>query len=194
LAGHVPAWALALPADPEQVAVGLRECARRRAPEEACRVAIHSLWEDLSATAGRIQKRVPFLPPGREAQDLNGWRDALRQEALRLCQAAAQTAGSPHLEADALVRRSDELHARVTAEEYIANLQFLVDFHGRDLLGEFRSWLEQLGIHFSYERLVRALIDAVGEVYAANRTIYGSDDFLDLANGVRALAGLPALA
>jgi hypothetical protein len=30
-------------------------------------------------------------------------------------------------------------------------------------------------------------------VYQRNRSLYGTDDFLDLANGVRALAGLPPI-
>ncbi|MCC6552317.1 MAG: hypothetical protein IT372_04750 [Polyangiaceae bacterium] len=31
------------------------------------------------------------------------------------------------------------------------------------------------------------------EIYRANRLFHGTADFLDLANGVRALAGLPSL-
>ncbi|HYT92142.1 MAG TPA: hypothetical protein VEL76_25735 [Gemmataceae bacterium] len=192
-AGHLPAWAIALPTDPEQVTDALRGCARRRAPEEACRLAIQSLWEDLSETAGRVQRRVPPLPPGSEGQELVGWREALCQETQRLRDAVAQTMGSPHLEGTAIVRRFDEIYTRVTANEYIANLQFLSDFHGRDLLGEFRRWLGHIGVHLKYEKLVGELIDAAGEVYAATRAVYTPDDFLDLANGVRALAGLPPL-
>ncbi len=193
LSGHLPAWVLVLPTDAAQISEALRVCAGRRAAEEACRLTIQRLWEDLSPTAGRVQKRTLSLPPGREAGDLEGWREALRCEVQRLREAAVQTDQSPHLQPGAIVERFDEVHRSVTAPDYIANLQFLVDFHGRDLLHEFRNWLEHLGIHLKYQRLVTELLDAVAEVYAGDRAVYGTDDFLALANGVRALAGLPPL-
>src|SRR5262249_39033406 len=84
LAGQLPSWVTALPTGPDQIAAALRECALRRATEEACRLTVHRLWEDLSTTAGRVQKRVPSLPPDRQTGDLDGWREALREETQRL--------------------------------------------------------------------------------------------------------------
>jgi hypothetical protein len=49
-------------------------------------------------------------------------------------------------------------------------------------------------VPLSYKSLRDQLIPAAIQQYEGNRTIYGKDDFLDLANAVRALAGLPPLA
>jgi len=37
------------------------------------------------------------------------------------------------------------------------------------------------------------LIEVLPSAYSQNRALYGTDDFLDLANGVRAWAGLTPL-
>jgi hypothetical protein len=83
--GHVPAWLDALPGSPEEASEALSECARKRAAEEACRLAVHRLWTDLPPTVGHVQRRNP-TPPGTE--DPTDWRDALCREAERVCQAA----------------------------------------------------------------------------------------------------------
>jgi hypothetical protein len=177
----LPAWAAALPTDPHQIEVALRECASRRAAAEAARLTVWRLWEDLSTTAGRIQKRVPPLQ-GLAADNPDEWRNALCQEATRLREAALQTTQSPHLAPAALKQRFDETFASVTAVPYLDQLEFLLDFHGKELLQDFRHWLEGLGVRFSFKKIRKELIDAVPEVYAGNRIIYGSDDFLDLVN------------
>ncbi len=191
--GPLPAWVQALPTDLATIAEALQEGARTRAPEEACRMTVQRLWEDLSTTAGQIQKRIPSLPTGHEIHDPEGWREALRSETQRLREAVMQSAESPHLQEPAIVARFEEVYSGFTTEDYSSNLRFLVDFHGRDLLRQFRNWLENRGVRLRYERVVNELVDAVAEVYAADRTIYGTDDFLDLANGVRAWANLPLL-
>lgn len=48
-------------------------------------------------------------------------------------------------------------------------------------------------MRLSRRTFTEALRDAVHVVYSANRLLYGTDDFLDLANGVRALAQMPPL-
>jgi hypothetical protein len=111
----------------------------------------------------------------------------------RLREAGSRTSDEPHLEAAAVAARFDHHHSVVTAAKYVHDLQFLVDFHGRDLLKEFRLWLESLGVSLTYESMVKALTSAMVDVYSLNRNIYGTDDFLHLANGVRNLAGLPPL-
>jgi hypothetical protein len=73
-------------------------------------------------------------------------------------------------------------------------MEFLIDFHGRDLLKEFRQWLGSHKVPLSYDRLREELIPAAVQEYEGNRRIYGEDDFRDLANGVRSLAGLAPLA
>jgi hypothetical protein len=107
--------------------------------------------------------------------------------------AADETTNSPHLESAAITQRFNEIFASVSAAPYLTQLEFLWDFHGKELLQDFRQWLEGLGIRFRFEKLTKELIAAVPEVYAGNRMIYGSDDFLDLANGVLTWAGLPTL-
>ena len=179
-----------MPTDPDQVAEALRECARRRTAEEACRLSIHRLWEDIRESAGRIQKRTPAAPADRDETDPVVWREVLDAEATRLREAGGRTAVEPHLIGDAVAARFDRHYAEVTAADYLRDLEFLVDFHGRDLLKEFRRWLEPLGIHRAYKSFVGELATALVEVYSENRAIHGTDDFLQLANGVRALAGL----
>ncbi len=88
----------------------------------------------------------------------------------------------------------DAAHTEVTTDPYFNGMEFLIDFHGRDLLREFLQVLRSNGIPVSFDRLVTELIPAAVEEYKGNRTVYGQDDFRDLANGVRALAGLTPLA
>jgi hypothetical protein len=43
------------------------------------------------------------------------------------------------------------------------------------------------------DQFLDELVKAVPVAYRANRQMFGTDDFLDLANGVRALAKLPPI-
>ncbi len=189
--GGVPAWFAAVPTDPEQVAEALRECASKRAAEEACRLASHRLWDALPPSVGQVQRRNPTVPG---SEDPSAWRDALCQEAERVCRAAAQTAECASFYREAVTLLFDTTHAEITANSYIKDLEFLIDFHGRDLLKTFHQWLVSRKVPLSYERLSGELMPVAVQQYAGNRAIYGKDDFRDLANAVRALAGLAPLA
>ncbi len=59
---------------------------------------------------------------------------------------------------------------------------------------EFLQWLGSHKVSLSYDRLLEELIPAAVQEYESNRRIYGEDDFRDLANAVRSLAGLAPLA
>ena len=183
----------ALPLDRDIVSEGLRACALMRAPEEASRVATYRLWEALSDTAGRIQKRNPSIPGGSNP-DATRCRQALLDEAARLIARAEATVVSPHLSARAVGQRYDDELARLTAADYLRNMTFLEEFHGRDLLGAFCEWLQrEHRATLPRKLLIKELEKAVPDAYKANRLLYGTDDFLDLANGVRALAKLPPI-
>jgi hypothetical protein len=188
--GGAPAGFAALPADSEHVAAALRECARRRAAEEACRLSNQRLWDALPPSVGQVQRRNPTA---QGTEDPSDWRDALCQEAERVRRAAAQTAACESFRRDAVIALFDATHAEITTDAYIERLEFLIDFHGRDLLKALRQWLVSLKVPLSYERLSTELIPAAVGQYAGDRAIYGKDDFLDLANGVRSLAGLAPL-
>jgi hypothetical protein len=188
--GHLPAWFAALPADPEQVADLLRECARLQAAEEASRLATYRLWAALPPSIGQIQKRNPPAPTTARPYSAEDWREALCQEAERVRQAATHTSVAPQLQRDAVAQWFDRAYAEVTAHDCLVGLECLIDFHGRDLLRAFHQRLASFGIRLSFDRLLDELIAAVIEEYRDNRSLYGSDDFRDLANGVRSLAGL----
>ncbi len=188
---RVPAWFAALPTTREEIAAALTECARERAAEEACRRANHELWAGLPPEVGHVQKRS-FTAPGARGPD--DWREALCQEAERVSDAAALTAGCTHFHRENVRTLFDTAYAQTSAEGYLAALEFLIDFHGKDLLGAFHRWLGSRGAPLSRNRLCEALIPAAARHYADDRTTYGTDDFLELANGVRALAGLAPLA
>lgn len=188
------AWVKALPDDETVVADGLRACAIERAPEEALRLTIHRLWEDLSDSANQIQKRCPQFP-GTSNPDAATCRSALLGEANRLVTKARATTNSPHLDPSSVGLRYDGELARIQAQSYMNGMQFLEEFHGKELLTDFREWLRQQYKNTPSERLfIRELVKASPVIYQENRKVYGTDDFLDLANGVRALAGLPPVA
>jgi hypothetical protein len=189
--GRVPRWIAALPSSPEEVTQALCECARRRAAEEACRLATYRLWDTLPLEARRVQKRNP-IPPGTD--DPGDWREALCLEAERICRAAVQTAECEKLRREAIAALFDETYAGVTTDAYVKEMEFLIDFHGRDLLKAFHQWLGSRETPPFYDTLCRELISAAVQQYEVNRTIYGKDDFRNLANAVRALAGLTPLA
>jgi hypothetical protein len=188
-----PAWVNALPTDEAQIANGLRACAVIRAPEEAMRMTIHRLWDDLATTTAQVQKRTPSIP-GIPNPDAAACRSALALETDRLVQMAQQTVNSRFLEPSAVDARYDAELARIQAQSYMNNLLFLEDFHGRELIAVFREWLvREFKAAPSPKLLTNELVKAVPVVYQGNRLLYRTDDFLDLANGVRALAGLSAL-
>jgi hypothetical protein len=190
-----PAWAGALPGDPDTVAAALRECAAARAPQEAGRIAVHRLWEDLSATAGRIQRRVPDLLGARTHPDAPSCRLALVDEAQRLMTAAGEAAMSPLFAPTSIEARYDAALSEIREPEYLRKMQFLEDFNGKDLLWELCEWLRRHGqVRMKEARLTEELSNALPDVYRGNPSLHGADDFRDLANGVRALAGLPKLA
>jgi hypothetical protein len=190
---NLPPWVLALPSDAELLADVLRECARQRAAKETCRLAVHRLWEDISESAGRVQKRVPDAPEAAGDTDPAEWREALSRETRRVREAGDRTRAEPHLDDAAVARRFDDQYAIVTTTSYLADMGFLFDFHGKELLSQFRDWLETLGVRFKFERLRGELASALAEAYDRDRAIHGTDDFRELANGVRALAGLPPI-
>lgn len=188
--GRVPHWFAAVPFDPEQVAEALRECAPRRVAEEACRLANQRLWASLPDTVGNVQRRNPRVAG---TVDPNDWREALCQEVERVANVAAQTAASSQFRRENATRLFDSAYAEITATTYLAQMAFLIDFHGRDLLREIHGWMNARGISLPYGRLRDELIPAAIQEYEVNRLVYGQDDFRDLANGVRALAGLAPL-
>jgi len=186
-----PAWVKALPEDNTSVTDGLRECAKVRAPEEALRMAVHRLWEDLSSTAGQVQRRVPTFR-GATPPDAAICRAALLTEANRLGTMAHAASISPLVDPTSVGSRYDTELARVQQQSYVDGMQFLEEFHGRDLLAAFCEWLKRkYQSNLTSSRLTEELVKALPIVYQQNRSIHGTDDFLDLANGVRALAGLP---
>lgn len=194
LPGGGPAEIRSLPEDAATIAEGLRSCASSCAPREAGHIALHRLWEDLSETAGRVQKRTPPVLGGSAVPEAEACRRGLLDEAARLVERAGEASKSPHLTPVAVSARYDDQLARVAAASYLADLRFLEEFNGRALLGAFLAWLQrEHRVSLRRRTLLRELEKAVPVVYGANRSLYGADDFLDLANGVRALAGMPPI-
>lgn len=183
---NAPGWLAALPDDTDEISDMLRACAQSRAPEEACRMANHRLWKELPKSLGRIQKRNPPLDAVDDRIAPILWREALCQEVKRVSNSAAATASCMVFSRQNAIRHFDASFDEITAESYIGEMEFLIDFHGLDLLGELRLRVSPGRNALPDDRLV---LGAAAE-YEANPLLYGKDDFRDLANGVRALAGL----
>lgn len=182
-----------VPKDEATIAMELRTCAQTRAPQEAGRMAFYRLWEDISDPAGRIDNGLPpALSQG--SPDVATCRQALMAEAARIIQKANETSACTYLAPLEIQQRYDDELARITAGGYMSQSCYLEEFHGRDLLAALHGRLtETYKMRLSREKFTEALRDAVHVVYSANRLVYGTDDFLDLANGVRALAQMPPL-
>lgn len=192
--GGGPRWVHALPEDVTVVAEGLRTCARARAAQEAGRLALARLWEDLQETAGRVSIQRPRKLGDTTVTDVATCREAVIAEAARILEKASATVASPHLDPDSVGRRYDMELARMSAEDYLRDLRFLEEQNGRELMGAFLGWLQrQHKSRLSWERIEEELPKAAVAAYRANRRLYGTDDFRDLANGVLALAGLPTV-
>lgn len=189
----VPPWLTGPLFDLGMIAEGMKECAQRRAAEEAGRLATERLWAALPVPLGNVQKRFPTPFDTSALTDPRHWREAMCVEAENLCTVAGQTATCPQFQRAQVGPLFDAAYGEITAAAYIDGMEFLLDYHGRDLLSEFLLWLRARGVRLSNERLIDELIPALVEEYQINRTLFGRDDFLDLANGVRSLAGLPAL-
>ncbi len=191
--GRIPQWVSALPTDAEQVADALRECARRRTAEEACLLATHRLWDALPSTVRLIQKRLPAKPRADDPSQPCPWREALCQEIESVRSSAEQTSQCVQFRPENVAPFFDTAYAEFTAARYVSQMEFLVDYHGRDLLKEFHQWLLEQGARLPYDSLCEELIPAAVQEYEENRNVFGRDDFRDLANGVRLFAGLTAL-
>lgn len=189
-AGWLRSLVNALPEDTEEVSQSLRECARRKAAEEACRFATHRLWASLPREAKDVQKRDPDGPGTEDPAD---WREVLCLEAERVRLAADRAARCPDFERDSIIHLFDTIYAEITSGDYFEERGFLVDFHGKSLLRNFHRWLESRGTPSFLQTFIPELIRAASDVYREDRTVYGRDDFRDLANGVRSLAGLAPL-
>ncbi len=190
--GKIPQWLSALPADGEKVADALRECARRRTAEQAYFLATDRFWDALPTTVGQIQKRHP-KPTAGDLSQPGPWREALCQEVDRVRDAAEQTSQCAQFQRENVTPHFDKAYAEITANPYSSQMEFLVDYHGRDLLKEFHQWLWDQGARLSYDNLCGELIPAALQEYEENRNVFGRDDFRDLANRVRLFAGLIAL-
>jgi|GEM_PF-2410437 len=191
--GGVPQWLSALPADAERVADALRECARRRTAEQACFLATHRFWDALPSTVRLIQKRLPARPTADDLSQPTLWREALCQEIESVRSSSEQASQCVQFRPQNVAPYFDAAYEEITADQYVSQMEFLVDYHGRDLLKEFRQRLFDQGARLSYERLCEALIPAALLEYEENRNVFGKDDFRDLANGVRLFAGLTEL-
>ena len=145
--GRVPPWIAALPADPEEVTEALCECAagERRKRPAAWQPTASGTRCPLRGEAG--SEANPDSP--RERDDPSDWREALCQEAERVCHAAVQTAECDNLRREAITLLFDQTYAEVTADDYVKERGFLIDFHGRDLLKAFRQWLGRRGLRSS---------------------------------------------
>ena len=99
---------------------------------------------------------------------------------------AASTATCSVFSRQNAIRLFDAAYGEITAVDYVVEMEFLLDFHGRELLSALRQRVSPGWNALPDETLVLA---AAAE-YKANPLLYGKDDFRDLANGVRALAGL----
>ncbi len=157
-------------------------------------MTIFRLWEDISASAGRVQCRVPDLLSRELPSTPAECRDAVVAEAARIATRAQEAAVSEHLAASAVSDRYERVLDSIRTVDYLATGRFLEEMHGKSLLSEFQRWLGgRCGVQLSVRRLVGELSDALPIVYGADRRLFGADDFCDLADGVRAIAGLPAL-
>ena len=115
-------------------------------------------------------------------------------EAARIVTKAGEAAASPHLTRAAVSARYDRELARVTAADYVDAGSFLEEFHGRELCVDLHGWLTHHGATgLRRKSLEQELAAAVVEVYREVPAPDGLDDFRDLANAVRSLAGLPPL-
>lgn len=191
--GGGPAWVASLPTDEDAIKDGLRESAMKRAPEEALRMTVERIWEDLSTTAGRVQKRFPSFS-GEPNPDEIRCRTELINETSRLIQMARQAAQSPHLDPSAVNNRYTAELDRIKQHDYMRDLKFLEEFHGKDLIPLFCEWLRsKFNTQLRRRTFEMELVKTVAGVYQRNRLLYGTDDFLDVANGVRALANLPPI-
>jgi hypothetical protein len=191
--GQVPQWLADLPADADQIADGLRECARLRSAEEACLLATHRFWSALPSSVQLIQKRIPQTPSASDITDPGTWREALCQEIEKVRAHSESASHCSKFRREFVLPFFDAAYAEVTAQEYTSDMQFLVDFHGRKLLREFYRRLFPHGSRLSFDGLCDELSQAAVKEYEQDRGVYGADDFRDLANGVRSLVGLSPL-
>ena len=164
----------------------LRDIAELMAPHEAMELAIWSLRAELSDSPGRVQLRSP-APSGdypSEAECLQ----ALLEESARFAASGSTTAQSPLLVPQAVEGRFADTIGRIRQAEYLAEGTFLGEFHGKRLLRSLREALrDSLGIGIPPKVLREELEAAVVREYSTNRAIFGTDDFGDLAAGIRQL-------
>jgi hypothetical protein len=188
-----PAWATGIPKSISTVEDALRDAAKAIVSQEAGRILIERLWEDLRDSAGRVQKRVPDVLTTHDSKSADDCRQCVLSEVTRLLEAAKTVGVCPQLNLRTIETRYTELETQYAAEEYMNSLRFLEDFDGKRLMGRIQSWLQANGVQLRRKRLLKMCADAAVSVYDNDRTVFGMDEFLSLANGVRRLGGLPPI-
>lgn len=191
LPNGAPDWVSTLPTESADVVSMLTECAALLAPREAARLALWRLREKLNDDPGPVQLREPPLPNPEHTSDVAESRLALVDEVARFKKSAEATFVLQSLTDTAISQRFESEYERITSEEYVGQSTFLEEFHGKDILKAFRMLLNaSTGLSLGDKLLRAELTTALPDVYSVNRMIFGTDDFKDLANGVRSLAGL----
>jgi hypothetical protein len=183
----LPDWAKALPDKPDDIAEVLRRTAQELAPREALCLALWRLRDDLDLAIGQpVQWRTPTAH-----ENATGCREALVSEAGRLIAAMQARINCPLLAAEAVVRRYEEHYATLCSADYLQQLTFLEEFRGHDLLERFHEQARaEWKLQQSPKGFTKRLIEGLEVAYKAQPNLFGTDDFRDLANGVRALSGL----
>jgi hypothetical protein len=177
-----------------EVAELLTECARLQAPREALQL---TLWQLRSSVgnAYRTGLNVSPTPDGAAPFSEDACRRAAVDECQRFAAASEGAATDPRLGQAHVCAAYNRNLTAVTDAGFLEGLCFVADFDAKLLLGCLARRLHAvLGRALTRRQLENELAQALPDVYAAHAALFEPDDFLQVANGLRALGGLPPVA
>ena len=108
--------------------------------------------------------------------------------------AAEQTSQCEQFRRENVTPHFDKAYAEITANPYSSQMEFLVDYHGRDLLKEFHQWLWDQGARLSYDNLCGELIPAALQEYEENRNVFGKGPFSRFSQWGAVVRGIGCIA
>ena len=125
---------------------------------------------------GADSERRPRKPTAGDLSQPGPWREALCQEIDRLRDAAEQMS-----QCAVSTRKRDTTFRQGLCRDYsqsiLVTMEFLVDYHGRDLLKEFHLWVLDEGARLSYDSLCEGLIPAAVQETKKTGTFLGGTIF-----------------
>jgi len=187
--GGRPDWVAALPDAPDTVAEGLMRVASGMAPAQAVAITLWGIRRELNPLLNDVRMNMDCCGQSSSADEC---ARSVRAECERIGRTALALSQCAALLPDSADARYGQVLADLDSNEFVRECRHLIVFDGKRLLSGLHTWLrDEYGVQFTPDTLRDELVRALPVAYRDTPGLFIPDDFVELANRLRALAGLP---